>query len=121
MKNNYLHQKVYIHAAILFLSFVLLNCNKEVEELPETELIFHSLVSDKDTIAPGETTVITASASGNNLAYYWSATIGDILGSGSKITYAASPCQAGTNQITCKITTRGNQSASKTIDIVVYE
>ena len=102
-------------------SLFMLNCNNEEDELPETELVFHSLTSDKDTIAPCETAAINADASGNNLSYMWSATIGDILGSGSEIVYAASPCQAGTNQITCKITTPGNQSASKSIDIVVYE
>lgn len=106
---------------ILPLAFVLLNCSKEEEELPETKLVFHSLVSEKDTIAPGETTRVTADATGSNLTYHWSATIGDILGSGSEVIYAASPCQAGTNQITCEITDGSNQPASKTIDIVVYE
>jgi hypothetical protein len=98
-----------------------MNCSKEEEELPVEDLIFESLVSEKDTIAPGETTNITAVATGSRLSYYWSATLGDILGSGQEIVYAASPCQTGINQITCKIINGNAQSKSKTIDIVVYE
>lgn len=99
----------------------MMNCNKEEEELPVEELIFETLISEKDTIAPGETTPVTAIATGSGISYYWSATLGDILGSGSEIVYAASPCQTGINQITCKIMDRNNQSKSKTIDIIVYE
>jgi hypothetical protein len=114
--------KKFMYLSVIFLMTLLIaNCSKEEEELPETELVFQSLVSEKDTIIPGETTTVTATATGSNLTYRWSATIGDILGSGSEVTYAASPCQAGTNQITCEITDGSNQSASKTIDIVVYE
>jgi hypothetical protein len=98
-----------------------MNCSKEEQELPAEDLIFESLISEKDTIAPGETTTVNAIATGNGLSYYWSATLGDILGSGSEIVYAASPCQTGINQITCKIADRSGQSKSKTIDIVVYE
>ena len=121
MKNNDKILRILHLLLIFILTILLLNCGKDEVELSETELVFYSLVSEKDTIAPGETTNIVATASGNNLTYYWSASIGDILGSGSKIVYAASPCQTGTNQITCQITNGSRQSKSKTIDIVVYE
>jgi len=121
MRTKYMNCRNLLLPIIILMAIFLVNCSKEKEDLSETELVFHSLVSEKDTIAPGETTTVTADATGSNLTYYWSATIGDILGSGSEIVYAASPCQAGTNQITCEIKSGGNQSVSKTIGIVVYE
>lgn len=121
MKTNCIIQRLLFGLVILTSTALLMNCSKEEEELPVEDLVFESLVSAKDTIAPGETTTVTATASGTGLTYYWSATLGDILGSGSEIVYTASPCQTGTNQITCKITDGNNQSKSKTIAIVVYE
>ena len=52
---------------IISMAIFLVNCSKEKEDLSETELVFHSLVSEKDTIAPGETTTVTADATGSNL------------------------------------------------------
>jgi len=109
---------------IAFVLFVFLFslCSKEDEENgPEAPLEFLSLVAEDDTLASGETTKITATATGSNLSYYWSATQGDILGSGYQVTYASSPCQAGTNQVTCEVADDRNQSESKTINIVVTE
>lgn len=83
-------------------------------------MVYHSLSIEKDTIAPGETTKVTATASGIHLNYFWSATLGDILGSGAEVIYAASPCSAGKNRITCRIES-GSQSETKTVDIIVYE
>lgn len=104
----------------ILLVFFLVNCSKEEADFPETEMIFNSLVAEKDTIAPGESTIVKASATGSSLEFFWEATLGDIIGSGSEITYVASPCAVGTNEITCKVT-NGNQSETKSIEIVVYE
>jgi hypothetical protein len=108
--------------SIFFLSIFIFtgSCDKEEPDVPN-DLVFHSLVAEKDTIAPDETVKIKAQAIGSRLEYFWSATpFGDILNSGSEVTYAASPCAVGTNKVTCKVT-NGNQSESKTIEIVVYE
>lgn len=121
MKNKILDMRFLIRIfVVLILIFFLMNCNKE-EEIPSGDVAFHSLIAEKDTLSPGEETTIKASATGINLEYFWSATKGDILGSGAEITYAASPCHIGTNKITCKITSGPDISESKTIDIVVYE
>ena len=96
-------------------------CNKEEEEQLPQDFVFHSLVAEKDSIYPGEEIKIKATATGTGLIYYWSASLGDILGSGAEVVYVTSPCQVGTNQITCKISNGSNQSKSKTIDIVVME
>ena len=109
------------YSLFLFIFFLLTeSCSKEETELPD-DLVFHSLIAEKDTIAPDETVKIKAHATGSKIEYFWSATpFGDILNSGSEVTYAASPCAVGTNKVTCKVT-NGNQSESKTIEIVVYE
>jgi hypothetical protein len=111
--------KAFMLLASVITVCLLLNCSKEVQEEPG-ELVFHSLSIEKDTIAPGETVKIKAAASGIRLNYFWSATLGDILGSGAEVIYAASPCSAGKNQITCRIES-GSQSATKTVDIIVHE
>ncbi len=108
---------------ILFFTSLILfagSCSKDEEEITD-DLKYYSLVAEKETIAPGETVIIKANASGGSLKYFWEATpYGDILGSGAKVTYTASPCGVGINKITCTVT-NGKQSESKTIDIVVYE
>jgi hypothetical protein len=102
--------------AFLFLGY---SCAEEEVEAPD-DLVFHSLVAEKDTIAPGESTTVKASATGSSLEFFWDATLGDIIGSGSQITYVASPCAVGTNEISCKVT-NGNQWETKSIEITVYE
>ena len=100
--------------------FFIISCDKEDDPGDPSELlIFSSLVAEKDTIIPGESTGITATASGYKLTFSWSATAGDILGSGAQVIYAASPCHAGRNQITCVVRDGNDKSATKEIDIVV--
>ncbi len=105
---------------ILFaLTILFTNCRNEKSE-EVGDLVFHSLIAEKDTIAPGETVKIKAIATGTTLKYFWTATLGDILGSGAEVIYAASPCSASKNRITCRIES-GSRSETKTVDIVVYE
>lgn len=107
---------------LLLILCILPGCDKEKEpDNPEEPLVFISLVAEKYNLSAGETTNIKATATGSNLIYYWSATQGDILGSGADIIYATSICQIGKNQITCKITNGKNQQESKTIEIVVVD
>lgn len=86
---------------------------------PNQSLVFTSLTAERDTIAPGESTQITAVATGYRITYNWTKTAGDILGSGSKVVYAVSPCHLGKNKITCTVTDGKNVSQSKEITIVV--
>jgi hypothetical protein len=105
---------------ILCCPFFLFNCSEEEQEAPN-DLVYRSLVAEKDTIAPGGTVKVTATATGSQLKYYWSASLGDIHGAGAQVTYAASPCSVGENQVHCKITNGSTQSETKTVEIVVYE
>lgn len=81
--------------------------------------VFTSLTVDDDTIMVGDQTFVRAQASGYLLTYYWSTTAGNILGSGEKVSYVASPCQVGENEITCTIKDGNNQIKKKTVKIVV--
>jgi hypothetical protein len=104
----------------LAILFSLVSCNKEDHSGdPSIPLVFSSLQAEKDTIASGESTKITATASGYNITFNWSATAGDILGSGAQVIYAASPCQAGRNMITCMVKDGNDNSDTKEIFIVV--
>jgi len=106
---------------LLIMQLILFSCEKESEtgNDPGQELDFQSLIAEKDTINAGETTQVTATATGYQLSYHWSASAGDILGSGTKILYAPSPCHAGNNQITCEVKDGNNKSQAKTISIFV--
>ncbi len=107
---------------ILLLFLIFLSCSKNDDgnqEDPGQPLIYTSLTAERDTIESGETTKVTAVATGYKLSYHWSATAGDILGTGNQVIYAASPCQAGKNKLTCTVSDGNNNSNSKEIFIVV--
>lgn len=108
-----------IIACLLVIFLLLSGCGGNEEEEPFKPLAYSSLVAEKTTIKVGETTKIKATATGSNLVYTWSATLGDILGSGPEVTYTASICQIGKNKITCTVSNEKKQSESKTIEIEV--
>lgn len=122
---------------IVTIGIMVASCNKEVQE-PEVNptntstsgtntgsttgtstISYTSLSAEQSTIAIGATTKVTATATGDGLTYIWSASNGDIIGSGSQITYGASGCCGGTNTITCTIKDSGNHQESKSVSIVV--
>jgi len=102
--------------------FLLASCAKDENGGsgdPGQPLVFSSLEAEKYTIAPGGSTKVSAVASGYKLTYKWSATAGDILGTGREVVYAASPCHIGTNIIACTVIDGNNASQSKEISIAV--
>ncbi|MBU0489413.1 MAG: hypothetical protein KKA07_09290 [Bacteroidetes bacterium] len=113
---------------LLFSCLCLLSCKKD-KDIIDDEIIdntthptlttFVSLVAERDTIFLGETTQITATVEGTEVTFAWSATAGDILGSGNQVVYNAPPCTPGANKVTC--TAAGeNRSESKEITITVF-
>lgn len=107
---------------LILLIIFLASCSKGENEDwgdPNQPLVFTSLVAEHDTIDSGGSTSVTAVASGYRLTYNWSATTGDILYTGSEVVYAASPCQAGKNKITCTVRDGNDASQTKEIYIVV--
>jgi hypothetical protein len=56
--------------------FAVSSCSKEETPEPTAELKFMKLISEREDIYSGESTEITAEASGTNLSYKWSASGG---------------------------------------------
>jgi len=107
---------------LLLLLIAVASCNKDDNGGsgdPDQPFVFSSLNAEKDTIESGQSTKVFAVATGYRLNYYWSASAGDILGSGNEVVYTASPCNAGKNKITCTVRDGNNASRSKEIFIVV--
>lgn len=109
---------------ISLLITIVVSCEKD--DVPQTgngdediPLIFESLEAESTVIEPGEYTVIHATASGYKLEFFWEATAGDILGSGAKVNYAASPCSAGKNIISCSVKDGYGNEEKKSIEITV--
>ncbi|MBN2272919.1 MAG: hypothetical protein JXR41_11965 [Bacteroidales bacterium] len=113
MKNNLI---IMLTATMFFIA-----CEKDDGNGgdPSQQLVFESLIADRYTLVAGESTRIIATATGYNLSYHWSATAGDILGSGAEVIYAPSPCHAGENEITCEVKDGNNNSQLKSVKIVV--
>jgi hypothetical protein len=108
--------------ALPLILFLFTCCHKEDNGEsgdPAQSLVFNALTAEKDTLTSGETTKVTASASGYKLSYTWAATLGDILGSGSSVVYATSPCSIGKITITCTVKDGNEKSQSKSTIIVV--
>jgi hypothetical protein len=106
-------------ASMLFLA----SCKKGSSEPAQpTPFKFESLTADATEIvySINSSTKITAVATGDGLKYYWSASAGDILGSGNRITYTATPgCCGGSQRITCKVKDQYGNMDIKQVSIYV--
>lgn len=114
---------------IFFLSMLasmllLASCKKGSSEsaTTQTPFKFESLTADATEIvySINPSTKITAVATGDGLKYYWSVTAGDVLGSGDKVTYTATPgCCGGYNTVTCKVKDKYGNVDAKQVSINV--
>jgi hypothetical protein len=102
---------------------LLASCKKGSSEPAQpTPFKFESLTADATEIvySINPSTKITAVATGDGLKYYWSASAGDILGSGDRVTYTANPgCCGGANTITCKVKDKYSNVDAKQVSINV--
>jgi len=110
-----------LHLISIVLIGITFACSKDEagDDIPELPLVYESLIAEKNIINAGETTKITATAEGFKIEFHWSATGGDILGSGQQVTYTACPCYIGTNQVSCTISDGYGQSETKKVTIIV--
>lgn len=109
---------------VVLISILLIgSCSrKEVDVLPEGNFVFSSLILEKDTIKMGESTKIKAIVIGSKPEYHWSASSGQILGSGSEVIFVtACSCDIGKNVVTCTVTSGNGQSETKSVTINVHE
>jgi hypothetical protein len=107
-----------IQFSVLFV--LLASCEKE-SKTPDNciPINFISLEAENDTIESGSETGITAEAEGDGLIYEWTKTLGVIEGSGSQVTYIATPCAIGEIEVTCKVIDECDNSESMTVIIIV--
>ncbi|MDD3877899.1 MAG: hypothetical protein PHT69_14855 [Bacteroidales bacterium] len=116
-------KKKVLFGSLLLISGVIIfleACKKDNDTQGDTiPLVFSDLKAENDTIYAGTSTSITATATGKDLIYMWSASAGDILGSGNTVTYASPPCVPGINEVSCTVKDNINNTQTKTINIVV--
>lgn len=84
-----------------------------------TPLEFVSLSANKTIAENSEEITITATAKGDNLQYIWESPTATLLGKGSQIIFIGSTCCAKENDVKCTIKDSHNNTASKTILIVI--
>jgi hypothetical protein len=104
----------------MFYAATFLSCNKDDKPAPDSELkSFTGLVAVNDSLAVGESTMISAVFEGQGVKFEWEASSGKLQGSGSEVEYIVAFCDIGVNTITCKASAENN-SITKSINIVVY-
>lgn len=110
---------IFMAISVLF-SFSCKKKNQNSSNGNEKLFTFNSLKSDKDTIKQGNVTNIRASFAGEG-TLSWSATAGDVFGSGGVILFGASTCCTGGHTITCTIKDKNNNSESKAVSVYVTQ
>lgn len=92
------------------------------EEEPAEHFVYQSLVSEKDSIFAGEQIKITATVTGGNPEYIWSADAGLLVPTDKsyQVLFSAGECELGIRKISCKVTI-GSYSETKEVNIVVYD
>ena len=118
---QYLLMKSCLILAV-FIALSITACSKTENLVIKDSILtsFESLTAEKDTLKRGQSTEITARAEGYKIMFKWYATEGELLGSGSQITFVASPCCTGNSIITCEAIA-ANTSESKSITIIVIQ
>jgi len=119
-----MNEKFFPLYFVIFFLLIFSGCKKadnDVEVQSDSYLkYFESLKAENDTLLRGQSTEITASATGNKISFRWTASEGPILGEGSKVVYLSSPCCWGEITITCEAMAR-NATESKSIKITVLQ
>ena len=82
---------------------------------------FDSLISENDSITPGESTNITAHAKGTSLNYAWESVSGEgnIIGNDSIVSFKTIPCMLGDYEIKCTVSDFDGSSDTKSVFIHV--
>lgn len=89
------------------------------EEDPEIPLVFQSLTAGRSVIFTEDTTALKAQATGYMLQYHWYVDKGDLLGSGNKITFVATPCTVGDNIVSCTVKDGYGNEEEKYVTVTV--
>ena len=96
------------------------SCKKKEDPQPiaaSDALTFTSLKVENASIDFGTSTLITATATGEDLTYIWSTAVGILSGSGAQIEYFG--CCVGTYEVSCVVEDSNSNSAEKKVSITV--
>ncbi|PLX07510.1 MAG: hypothetical protein C0596_11305 [Marinilabiliales bacterium] len=106
----------------VILAIVCYSCDDPDDpDINQNDLIYTSLTADKDSIDVGETITFYATASGDKITYFWTASAGVLLGSGNEVTFTPSPCIFGDILITCTVEDKYENSLTKDVEVYVRE
>ena len=96
-------------------------CTKEepIDNHDNDPIEFISISSGRAVIFIEDTTRVTVKATGYELSYHWSVDKGDILGSGEEVTYVATPCTVGDNEIYCTVKSSNGKEETKHVVVTV--
>jgi hypothetical protein len=95
---------------------ILAACSKSSDPAPDNAaatLKFTSLVVTDTLLKVNDVTTITASATGEELTYTWTADFGTFIGSGNTVQWTV--CHADKFTINCKVTDKNNNSETKNV------
>jgi hypothetical protein len=109
-----------IRLTLLF-SILMISFSCDPEDDPSDEpLVYSSIQAARDTIFTGDTTRVWVEATGYKLQYFWTVEKGDLLGSGTEVTYVATPCTIGVNEIFCTISDGNDHEETKSVEVSVF-
>jgi hypothetical protein len=108
-------------AFILIATLTFCHKKKNTSDPNAKQFTFESLTSDASVLKQGDLTNIRAKVDGSDISYSWSASSGDLLGSGNYIAFGAGSCCTGDHTITCKVSDSHNNSESKSVIINVHQ
>ena len=91
----------------------------QVDPVNNSNFTFTALCAENDTIKAGHSTKLWAECTGNSLSYFWSATKGNIIGSGNEVTLSACICDKGISEVTCSVKNNYDQEVTRKINIVI--
>jgi hypothetical protein len=97
------------------------SCEEPNPEEGQVPLVFTDLTADKDSLNIGETVTFTATATGKDVTYLWSASAGSLLGGGNQVTLTPTPCLTGDIVITCVVRDDYDETKTKTLSVYIFE
>ena len=103
-------------AIVLIVAFA---CKKSSPgtDSPGGSFSFTNLTVSDTSMKVNEIATVTATATGTNLTYHWTASYGTFIGSGYKVQWTV--CHADIFTITCEVSDGNGNKESRTVSIAV--
>ncbi|MFO7616817.1 MAG: hypothetical protein R6V75_06165 [Bacteroidales bacterium] len=112
--------QIFKRLAVFLLILVLAVACKPENNGNGDPLVFTSIHAARDTIFTEDTTRVWVEATGYELKYLWYVEKGDLLGAGAEVTYVATPCTIGINEIFCTVRDGNGKEETKSVEVSVF-